>query len=129
METSEQLYWITRLDSIQSTFIGLTALSVLVIIISFIIICINYDRHDDKEEANYKIGRKLLITSLICITISAATLTFTPSTKDAYIIYGVGGTIDYLKKNETARQLPDKAINALDKFIDTMDDSDTTKNN
>ena len=43
---------------------------------------------------------------------------FIPDTKEAYVIYGVGNTIDYLKNNETAKQLPDKAIQALDKWAD-----------
>ena len=34
---------------------------------------------------------------------------------DALLIYGVGGTIDYVKSNKTAKQLPDKCIKALDK--------------
>lgn len=45
-------------------------------------------------------------------------LVLTPSTKDAFMIWGVGGTIDYIKSNETAKQLPDKCIQALDKFVD-----------
>lgn len=45
-----------------------------------------------------------------------------------YMIYGVGGTIDYLKDNETAKQLPDKVIVALDKYIDSLNE-DKEENN
>ena len=34
------------------------------------------------------------------------------------LIYGVGGTIDYIRKNDTAKQLPDKCIKVLDCFAD-----------
>lgn len=34
------------------------------------------------------------------------------------MIYGVDGTIEYLESNETAKQLPDKSIEALDKLLD-----------
>ena len=34
------------------------------------------------------------------------------------VIYGIGGTIDYIKGNDTAKQLPDKCIEAIDKFLD-----------
>ena len=44
----------------------------------------------------------------------------TPSTKDLYAIYGIGGVIDYVQSNETAKQLPDKTIKALDKWLDEM---------
>ena len=40
---------------------------------------------------------------------------FIPTTNQALLIYGVGGTIDYIKSNDTAKQLPDKCIKALDK--------------
>ena len=41
---------------------------------------------------------------------------------DALLIYGVGGTIDYVKSNETAKQLPDKYIKALDKWVDNLNE-------
>ena len=43
---------------------------------------------------------------------------FNPTTKVLLYIYGVGGTIDYIKTNDTAKQLPDKCIKALDRFAD-----------
>lgn len=35
-------------------------------------------------------------------------------------IYGVGGTIDYLKENKDANKIPDKCIKALDKYLDDV---------
>lgn len=43
---------------------------------------------------------------------------FVPSKKDMLMIYGLGSTIDYIKQNDAAKQIPDKCIDALDKFID-----------
>lgn len=43
---------------------------------------------------------------------------FIPSQKSLLIIYGVGGTIDYLKENKDANKIPDKCIKALDKYLD-----------
>lgn len=48
-----------------------------------------------------------------------------PSTQQAYLIFEVGSTIDYIKNNDTAKQLPDKAVIALDKWLNSV--SDTTK--
>ena len=45
---------------------------------------------------------------------------FIPSTEQLYMIYGVGGTIDYLKENPTAKELPDKCIKALDTWVDNL---------
>ena len=41
---------------------------------------------------------------------------------DALLIYGVGGTIDYVKLNNTAKQLPDKCIKAFDKWVDNLNE-------
>ena len=36
------------------------------------------------------------------------------------LIYGVGGSIDYLRNNTTAQKLPDKCIEALDAWVDEL---------
>lgn len=53
---------------------------------------------------------------------------FVPTTKEALMIYGIGGTIDYLKENPTAKQLPDKCVNALDKWADSWVNEEDPKN-
>jgi hypothetical protein len=54
--------------------------------------------------------------------ISVLGLTVTPSTKDAYIIYGAGTVIDYIKEDTTAKQIPHKAIVAIDKYLDSLEE-------
>ena len=105
-----ELYWITRLDGVQAFFFVLFILSMGIATVSFIA------WHADEFENNshWKI---LKITFPIAL-ISALGLVFIPSTKDALIIYGVGGTVEYLRDNPTAQQLPDKCVEALDKFVD-----------
>jgi hypothetical protein len=43
------------------------------------------------------------------------------------LIYGVGGTVDYIKSNDTAKQLPDKVVNALDKYLDSFNEKEDKK--
>lgn len=43
---------------------------------------------------------------------------FIPSKRDMLMIIGIGGTIEYLKSNDTANKLPDKVIMAIDKLLD-----------
>jgi hypothetical protein len=50
-----------------------------------------------------------------------------PSTKEMLFIYGVGGAIDHIENNEKAQQLPDKCIEALDAFIESLNDDNTNK--
>ena len=54
---------------------------------------------------------------------------FIPTTNEALMIYGVGSTIDYVKSNETAKQLPDKYIKALDKYLDNLTKEENQKQN
>ena len=34
------------------------------------------------------------------------------------MIYGIGGTIDYIQQNKTAQGIPDKFFKAVDKYLD-----------
>ena len=52
---------------------------------------------------------------------------FTPTTNEALLIYGVGGTIDYIKSNDTSKQLPDKCVKALDKYLDNLTKEENQK--
>ena len=45
------------------------------------------------------------------------------------MIYCVGGTIDYIKSNKTAKQLHDKCIKALDKYLDNITKEENKKEN
>ena len=41
-----------------------------------------------------------------------------PSESKLYVIYGIGNTIDYIRTNDKAKQLPDKAIDCIYKYLD-----------
>ncbi len=75
-----------------------------------------YDTEDEKElHKRCKIkATRLLLTGFISLLLCC----FIPSTKEMYAIYGIGGVIDYVKGNEKAKKLPDKVIDALDKYLD-----------
>lgn len=53
---------------------------------------------------------------------------FIPTTNQALLIYGAGGTIDYIKSNGTAKQLPDKCVKALDKYLDNINKEEEKQN-
>lgn len=84
---------------------------------------LNEDKRVFRVNMCYKYMRNIGIGMTICLLGSC----FIPSEKQMYAIYGIGGTIDYLKDNETAKQLPDKVIIALDKYIDCLNE-DKEKN-
>ena len=105
-----ELYWITRLDGLQGFFFVLFLISVGIALFSFIA------WYEDEFDRN--LHWKIFKITFPIALISALGLIFIPSTKDALIIYGIGGTVEYLRDNPTARQLPDKCVEALGKFVD-----------
>lgn len=109
-----ELYWITRLDGLCALFGALMGIFAVIIIGTLLY---TVETLDVCGEVNWKRVKKLLTISGSCFIVFFIAEVLTPSTKQAYLIYGVGGTVDYLKENPTAKQLPDKCIKALDNWV------------
>ena len=109
-----EIYWITRLDGIQAFFAICTILVIAAIIILFINILILND--EDEKTKSQKWLKKLFCNLPFFIL----PLIFIPSTKDALLIYGLGGSLDYIKGNDTAKKLPEKVVMALDRYLEEL---------
>lgn len=110
-----EIYWITRLDAINAVLgISMSVLGFILVacliasVISFV----------ESDEDIHKSSLKAVKKTIAPFILSMLLFILIPTKKDALLIWGVGGTIDYIKSNETAKQLPDKCIQALDKFVD-----------
>lgn len=114
----EEIYWLQRLGSINTLMWVVFAISIGLTIIFGAVWCVNTADGDDDNIVCSKIFK----SASIAMIISCLGGIFVPTTNEMYAIYGIGGTIDYLKENETAKQLPDKVINALDKWIDGINE-------
>lgn len=116
-----ELYWITRLNDIRFVFISCIIIATVVIAV----VIINYlaDECEDLKERGMT-PKRILKPSLVAFVIGALGIIFIPSTKQALMIYGIGGTIDYIKSSSKAQQLPDKVVDALDKYLDTINGND-----
>lgn len=129
-----ELYWITRLDAIDTLFTIAMVIGLIAVAIFSIVYYVNngqaiYENSRGRESYSEEYRGyantclKGLRYSIPITLISLILFVLTPTTKQAMLIYGVGGTIDYLKENPTARQLPDKCIKALDKWVDTLSEN------
>ena len=134
----EELYWITRLGALNFLFNAIIFVSLVAIIIlamELFAIKKTPDNEDDKnlelqvvtgkvhnENLYYNFVKKQFIRAFIVFVVSIVCNVFIPTKNEALMIYGVGGTIDYIKSNETAKQLPDKCIKALDKWADNINE-------
>lgn len=119
------LYFISIFDSI----IGVCVLGVICGFAATLawIICVTLNSGIDKEDLSHyeernlknnntviKIAKPFVYAGIVCLVIA----TFLPSTKQGYMIYGVSNTIEYIQSNEKAKELPDKVVMALDKWLE-----------
>ena len=120
-----EIYWIEMLDGINFLLI-LTGVIILIVAAIMIATSFGGEDYDKKYEDDLslrKSGIKMLFLSLILFIICA----LIPNTRQAYRIYGISATINYLKDNEEAKQLPDKGIKVVNKWVDDYLDEDSIK--
>ena len=131
-----ELYWITRLDAICCFLICISILSSFVLLLScYLSLCSRNDAETYKEYSGcwdeymreYKKWMRNVKRCAIAFFVSVFMNTLIPTTNEALLIYGVGGTIDYIKSNDTAKQLPDKCVKALDKYLDNLTKEENQK--
>ena len=117
-----ELYLITRIGLIHGLS-GLLFMFSLVIGIVCYFASILKDDYTGEEACTEwqksklrKFANKMFVVFGISVTINI----ITPTTEQAYLIYGVGSTIDYIQDNPKAKQLPDKCIDALSRWVDSL---------
>lgn len=130
----DNLYLITRLNDIRAIFITLLVIAIIAFI-CFIILYLtqkaiilehlhsSYDTDDNKYLC--KIGKRYTIISLVVIVISMLTICAVPTTKQGLLIFGVNEAVEFCEKHPETKQLPDKCIKALNKYLD----EELTENN
>ena len=116
-----ELYFITRIGIIHGLTISVFTLSILTAIICYIVSIVKDDTGENvctewQKSKLRKFANKMFIVFGISVTINV----ITPTTEQAYLIYGVGSTIDYIHDNPKAKQLPDKCIDALNRWADNI---------
>lgn len=121
----KELYWITRLDGLNSFFnLGFTTATILAVcafIAFFIFTVIDWCGELDNDQK--KIPGKCARYSAWCAVIAAIFGLFevlTPTTKEACMIYLGGNVIDYVQGNDQLREMPDKVINLADEYLDQL---------
>ena len=128
-----EIYWITRLDLISGWLIGFAVISAIVTFIAIVAYIGNRSDYEKYCQDAYKrwaeFSSKLFKISLTCFLVFCSSSILTPTTNEAMLIYGVGTTIDYVKQNNTLQQIPDKCINALDAWVDSLTEKEPRNEN
>ena len=117
----KEIYWIQRLDGLSVLFeimiiLGIVALVVLGIAV-FIMWMDAYDETDCEIIENMK---RWLPHAIITLAVGTLGTIFVPTTNEALMIFGIGGTVDYIQDNEKLQQLPDKCVEALDLWVESL---------
>lgn len=130
----DNLYLITRLDDIRAIFITLLVIAIIAFI-CFIILYLTQKAiilehlhsscNTDDNKYLCKIGKRYTIISLVVIVISMLTICAVPTTKQGLLIFGVNEAVEFCEKHPETKQLPDKCIKALNKYLD----EELTENN
>lgn len=109
------LYWILILGGLHDFFVACMIISIGVFLsFSIITIAAGAKRKEDVREKSLNI----LAASSIVVVLFALLTIIIPSKKEL----GVGSTIEYLKSNPNAKELPDKCIKALVRWADSVNE-------
>lgn len=116
----ETMYWITRFDAICVTFGWIACFSIIGTL--FFIVAKIVNKAAEFEDIAEQAGKVAhgTIAFVVMLPISIAALVFIPDTKEALVIYGVGETLEWINENDNAKQLPDKAVEALNLYLDNI---------
>lgn len=116
-----EIYWITRLAGIKTFAIILLVVSIIVVF-SAAMWYANTSEYEMKAERDelmklIKTWKSTWVCSLLFGILGAI---FIPTQREILLIYGLGSTIDYIKSNDKAKELPDKVVDALTRYVDTI---------
>lgn len=106
-----ELYLLTRLDAVLVIFSFMIVIPIVTVIINFFTNFVDY-----RSVIGWNKCR------LVSFIIGVLGVTFVPSKSDMLLIYGLGSTIDYIQSNETINQLPDKCVDALNAWVESLSD-------
>ena len=116
-----EIYWLQVVGNLGA----LSVVALIVMIIALVILTFGYcafEVYDDDDRAKQAAIVKWLRRSAVGIALSVVGVVFIPSDKELMAIYGIGGTIDYIKSNDKAKELPDKVVDALTKYLETLNE-------
>ena len=116
----KEIYLLTRLAELSHAMEILEVVCVIVIAVLFCGVIINYCCDGKSDLPGW--AKKLVPTTIAVLSVALVLDFFIPNRNDMMLIYGLGGTIDYVQSNDKAKQLPDKAVETLNRYLDTINE-------
>ena len=121
-----EIYWLTRIGVMGKTCEIITIVGIVILAIGVIVMPMLFDLIEDSEDAK-KTAKKAIRAFIVIWIFGLIGNFFIPTQKEMMMIYGLGSTIDYIKSNDKAKQLPDKAVDALTRYLDSIENEEQKK--
>ncbi len=106
-----ELYWISVIGKLSTFFWIMFGISVVAGAILFILYF-----SSDYEDEYKKLAKPIKLTIIITIVCGLCGIIL-PGKNEACFIYGAGTIVDYCKDNPKVKEIPDKAIDALNRYL------------
>ena len=125
-----ELYWIMVLDNVCLVSNMVMYIAGIIAAGAWIVSFICYSETDGIEDEtdfdwlSYKKAKGIASKSFTACIIATSIAVFTPSKEQMYMIVGVGTAIDYVQESESVKQLPDKCVEALNRWVDSLNKED-----
>ncbi len=117
MNNYSKIYWLTRLDYINSLFIILLISSILALFVYYLVKVMDCLDEKDRQEykANYgKIKTGAFYTCIISILI----VVFIPTKNDMIMIYAGGKTMNYVQSDTSLKKIPYQTTQIISEYLD-----------
>lgn len=118
------ILWLCSICSALSiTFGWFTAISLIIGVIVFILKLIVLNNNDEFDVESIEIFLKYtggFIKYIILGGLFWIIAVSIPNTKDAYAIFGVGATLNYLNNSSEAQKIPDNALKAVNYYLESI---------
>lgn len=112
-----ELYWISVIGKLNTVFwVGVGASLTILFVASMVLFIDGSFEEDEDKECLSKTCKRCTIIALICALCAIAT----PSTKELYLIYEAGIIVDYCKGDPKVKEIPDKVVDALNRYLDSV---------
>ena len=109
-----ELYWISVIGKLNTFFWIMFGISAVAGVILFILYFTS-----DYEDDYIKLAKPIKLTIISTIVCGLCGIIL-PGKNEACFIYGAGTIVDYCKENSKVKEIPDKAIDALNRYLDSI---------
>ena len=109
-----ELYLISVIGKLNTFFWIMFGISAVAGVILFILYFTS-----DYEDDYIKLAKPIKLTIISTIVCGLCGIIL-PGKNEACFIYGAGTIVDYCKENSKVKEIPDKAIDALNRYLDSI---------